>query len=193
LKGAIGMAITHHGRNIKKPRFVDKSQVFSVKMSFINKLLESCSPYFIYITRNPFVAIYRAAAGKAKDMERASKYLSFNERIDVCIEHWLNVTKSLEEDKSKVKNFLWVKIEDILIKPQELITKICNFINIEFDKSMLPSSEDKIPLGVRFKERWYPLRKDINKYYLEKIPSKIKNLIFDRCGSYAENYGYKRP
>jgi len=193
LKAAIGMAIAHYSRKSYNPRFIDKSQVFSVKMTFINKLLEDCNPYFIYITRNPFVTIYRAAIGKAKDIMRASKYLSYEERINICIEHWLNVAKSIEEDKNKVKNFLKIKFEDVLTEPKRIIKKICNFIDLKFYKNMLPKPNDKYPLGVRFKERWYPLRTDINRIYLKRIPKYLKNLIFDKCGTYIEKYGYESP
>ena len=106
LKHVIALAISRYGKNIKNPRFIDKSQVYTVKMSFINKLLEDCNPFFIFITRNPYATIYRAALGKAGDMKRYEKFLSFDERMRVCLEHWLNSIKCIEEDKGKVQNFM---------------------------------------------------------------------------------------
>ena len=193
LKAAIGMAISHHGRKIKNPRFLDKSQIFSVKMAFINKLLEEHNPYFIFITRNPYATIYRAAIGKARDMARASDFLSFKQRLNICLEHWLNTIKIIEEDQKKVNNFLWIRLEDLLNNPKEILKKVCNFSKLEFNEDMIPKSYHKFPLGVRFKERWYPLNPSVNQSYLRKLPQNISEIIFKACGKYAQKYGYNSP
>ena len=40
LRSVISLTLRRHGGKIKNPRFLDKSQVFSVKMVFIDKLLQ---------------------------------------------------------------------------------------------------------------------------------------------------------
>ena len=195
LLNAIGMAILHHGKKIKNPRFIDKSQLFSVKLSFINKLLENYNPYFIHITRNPFATIYRAAAsGQVEDMKRASKYLTLEQRFQICSEHWVNVAKCIEVDKKKVKNFLRIKVEDFLENPKKITEKLCKFLNLKFDMDMLPQPYHSLPLGVRSdKKKWYPLEKEINRKYLEKTPLKFIKKIQNKAKLYLDKFGYKAP
>ena len=193
LKQIIGYVISRYGRNIDTPRFVDKSQVFTVKMSLINKLLEDCSPYFIHVTRNPYATCYRAAIGKAGDMRRYAKYLSLDERIKICIQHWYNSAICVEEDKDKVANFMRIKFEDLLCDPENVLKKICDFVGLEFSDDMIPQPHHKLPLGVKYRDRWYPLRPDINRQYLEKIPEKYVDWIYQKCGKLARTYGYEPP
>jgi len=193
IKKAIGMVIRRYGKRIGNPRFVDKSQVFTVKMSFINELLKDCNPYFILVTRNPYASCFRAAQGKAGDMSRYSKFLSLDERMKICIEHWYNSMKTVEEDKNKVNNFMSIKFEDLLKSPENILKKICNFVKLDFSIDMIPQKEHVLPFGSKFKERWYPLRLDVNDSYLKQIPEKYVEWIYKKCGRFAEKHGYERP
>jgi len=193
IKNAIGMVIRRYGKKIANPRFVDKSQVFTVKISFINELLKDCNPYFILVTRNPYASCFRAAQGKAGDMRRYSKFLTLDERIKICIEHWNNSMKAVEEDKNKVKNFMSIKFEDLLKSPENILKKICNFVKLDFSIDMIPQKEHVLPFGSKFKERWYPLRPDVNDSYLKQIPEKYVEWIYKKCGRLAEKHGYERP
>jgi len=193
IKNAIGMIIRKHGKKITNPRFIDKSQVFTVKMSFIDALLKDCNPYFILVTRNPYASCFRAARGKAGDMRRYSKFLSLDKRIKICIEHWYNSMKAVEEDKNKVNNFMSIKFEDLLTTPENTLKKICNFVKLDFSINMIPQKEHVLPFGSKFKERWYPLRPDVNDSYLKQLPEKYGEWIYKKCGKLAEKYGYVRP
>ena len=42
-------------------RLVDKSQVFTVKVSFLQALLHDCHPIFVLVTRDPYASCQRAA------------------------------------------------------------------------------------------------------------------------------------
>ena len=193
LKNAIQISLFSYARNITQPRFVDKSQVFSVKMSFIAKLLEEYNPMFIHVTRNPYATIYRAADGKAGDMKRYSKFMTFDQRFQTCLEHWYNTAQSIETDKPKVSHFMRIRFEDLLANPHDTLKKVCDFAELEFDVDMLPQPEHKLPLGTKYEERWYPLRADVNDSYLNKISPKYIEKIQDKCGYYAELFGYYPP
>ncbi len=193
LRHAVGMAIRRHGKGIESPRFVDKSQVFTVKMSFIDRLLEGCNPYFILVTRNPYASIYRAATGSAGDMRRYAEYMSLDERMRVCMEHWLNSARSVEEDRHKVKNFMSVRFEDLLESPRRVVMEICGFTGLEYSDDMIPQPHHRLPFGVKYRERWYPLRVDVNERYLRAIPDEYVEAVYRHCGRYAEMQGYGRP
>jgi hypothetical protein len=169
---------------------MDKSQVFSVKMSYIDALLKDTEPYFLLITRNPYATCYRAAMGKAGDMRRYAKFMTLDERMDVCIQHWSNVMKCVLQDKDKVSHFAWMRFEDILQKPEAKIRELCDFLGLTFRESMIPHADDAIPLGTKYPQRWYPLRRDVNRKYLDEIPEKYIRMIESRCGTLARQFGY---
>ncbi len=193
LRHAIGMAISRHGKKMETPRFVDKSQVYTVKMSFINKLLEDCNPYFILVTRNPYASIYRAATGKAGDMKRYAEYMSLDKRMRICMEHWLNSARCVEEDKRKVSDFMSVSFEELLKSPETVVKRICDFSGLEYSDDMIPQPHHKLPFGMKYRERWYPLRVDVNEQYLRAIPDEYIDMIYKHCGESAELYGYGKP
>ena len=174
-------------------RFIDKSQVFSVKMSFVDALLKDTNPYFVLVTRNPYATIYRAATGKAGDMRRYAKYMNLDERVEVCIQHWLNTMKSIMEDKDKVSNFTWIRFEDMLRNPKETLLQLTQFLALPFLEDMIPAPHHKIPLGSKHRDRWYPLRPDVNERYLREIQEKYLRQIEKRCGAIAAEFGYHPP
>ena len=192
LRRIIQDSIYRFGRGESK-RFVDKSQVFSVKMSFVDALLKDTSPHFVLVTRNPYATIYRAAMGKAGDMRRYAKYMSLDERVEVCLQHWLNTMKSVMEDKDKVSNFTWIRFEDMLRNPKETLLNLTRFLGLTFIEDMIPAPHHRIPLGSKYRDRWYPLRPDVNERYLKEIPEKYLRQIEERCGAIAAEFGYHPP
>ncbi len=191
--GSFGNAVLRRFLQTDVRRFVDKSQVFSVKMSFMDALLKNTNPYFVLVTRNPYAAIYRAATGKAGDMRRYAKYMSLDERVEVCIQHWLNTMKSVMEDKDKVSNFTWIHFEDMLRKPKGILLKLTQFLGLPFIEDMIPAPHHKIPLGSKYRDCWYPLRPDVNVRYLREIPEKYLRQIEESCGAIAAEFGYHPP
>jgi hypothetical protein len=193
LLNAIGIALNRHGKKIANPRFVDKSQVYTVKLSFISELLKNCNPYFVHITRNPYASCYRAAEGHAADMKRYAKVMDLDERMDICVQHWYNMAKCVEEDCAKVAHFHRIKFEDLLRSPQKVLEEICHFIDLEYIEDMVPQAHHKLPPGIKYSERWYPLVTKINEKYLSRIPQKYVEMVYNKCHKYAELYEYKAP
>ncbi len=193
LRTIIREALCRFGRADGNSRFIDKSQVFSVKMSYVDALLKDSSPRFLLITRNPYATCYRAALGAAGDMRRYAKRMSLDERLEICVQHWSNVMKAILEDRDKVSNFGWVRFEDVLREPRKYIAKICEYVELDFREEMIPHKGDKIPFGSKYRDRWYPLRTDVNEPYLQKIPSRYVAVIRERCGEMAADFGYYPP
>lgn len=188
---AIKYSIKRHSRNLENPRFIDKSQVFSIKLNFIEKILRNYKPFFVHIMRNPYVSIFRAAIGQAKDMDRLINKIPLNDRVEYCIQHWKNVALHILQNRDHL-NYLFIKFEDILKNPEENLEKICQFIEIKFKKTMIPSVNDIIPYGSRFKQRWYPLQTNINEKYMKMIDTNIISQINSQIGELIEKYGYER-
>ena len=75
-KRIIQMIIAKYAIDKNNARFTDKSQVYTVRVSLISELLREHNPKFILIVMNPYALCYKAANGKAADMERLSTKLS---------------------------------------------------------------------------------------------------------------------
>ena len=195
LRSVIAESIYRFGRNPSGDgvRFIDKSQSYTLKIRFIDALLKGTDPYFLLLTRNPYAACYRAAKGKAADMARYSDFMPFHERLDVCSQHWSNVMRIALEDGKHVANFETIQFERILRAPENSLRRICEFLEIPFTDELLPSADDQIPFGSRFRKRWYPLRPDVNESYLERIDPPQIDQIAARLGETGRELGYKRP
>jgi len=172
----------------KNSRFIDKSQVYTVRMSYINSLLKEYSPKFVLLTRNPYAEVFRAAKGKLPFQEISSR----KEKLKYAAQHWRNSANAVLEDINNNPNIslLIVKFEDLLRAPEENLRKICNHVNLEYNDDMLPKAEHIIPFGSRYNERWYPLIPEINKKYIGKISNEDIDIIQGICGNVAEKLGY---
>lgn len=192
LRAVIHESLYRHGRPTGG-RFTDKSQIFSVKMGYIDALLKETRPHFVLITRDPYASCYRNAIGKANDMKRYAKKIDLETRFEVCLQHWINTMRCIEQDKDQVSAFKAMKFEDILTEPQERLRELCRFLDMPFDEEMVPSPNHSVPFGSRFPDRWYPMRPDVNQRYLAELPEKFERQIVDRAGDLAASYGYHPP
>lgn len=193
LRFLIREALFRYGSGMRNERFVDKSQVFTLKIGYIEALLKGTNPYFVLVTRNPYAACYRAAMGKAGDMERYTSFMDLDERMEVCVQHWSNAMECALEDRSRVTNFHTVRFEDFLREPKKSLVELCDFLELPFQESMVPSEHHELPLGSRYRDRWYPLRPEVNKQYIEGISDRHLAMVKERCGAIAEELGYKPP
>ena len=190
LQFLIREALHKYGGGDPDKRFTDKSQVFTVKMRFIQALLGDADPYFVLITRNPYAACYRAALGKAIDMQRYAATMSLDERVAYCAQHWANAIGCALEDGPHVHRFKVMRFEDFLQNPEPSLRDLCAFLDLSFDEDMLPQPHHVIPLGSRFRDRWYPLKPDVNEPYLKKISPRHVDIIARRCEPLAQQLGY---
>jgi len=193
LRRIIGEALHRFGGCRPNLRFIDKSQVFTVKMGFVNALLQELHPHFVLVTRNPYAACYRAAQGKAGDMRRYATSISFEERLDICAQHWSNSMRAVLADRAETPHFACWRFEDILSNPVQHLREICEFVGLDYTDRLVPGAEDKIPFGSRYAGRWYPLRPDVNESYLNELSAHHVEIIARRCAELAEDFGYMRP
>jgi len=192
-RSLIQESLARHGQDDVRNQFVDKSQVFTLKIRYINALLKDTQPHFVLITRNPYAACYRAAIGKAGDMERYAQFMPLDERVRVCAQHWSNAIGYALQDGAEVDHFIHFQFEEILQRPEARIEELCDFLGVDFRPDLLPSPDDTVPLGSRFRDRWYPLRTDVNEKYFDDISEEYLDHIEERCGELADRLGYRRP
>jgi len=176
------------------PRFIDKSQVFTVKVSLVNKILHANNPHFILVTRNPYIECPRAASGKAADMKRYRNYIPWEKRLKLATEHWKNSMLAVLDDIKRCNiNIYLIRFEDFIRNPGKIINELCHYLDLEFEPKMLPHKEDKIPFGSHYRDRWYPLRSEVNKKYKGKFSDKDYQIVRKTCGDLARFFGYSEP
>lgn len=170
-------------------RYVDKSQIFTVKVGLINKLLKEYKPKFVLISRNPFAFCKRELQTLPDEYE---DNLPDHEWIKLFAQQWENSFNSALEDESNA-SLKFFRFEDILKNPKEKIRQLFQFINLDFQERVLPQKEDEIPLGSEhhvFTHKWFPLRPEVNKKHLNKLTKPEIEIIESECGDLADKFNY---
>lgn len=174
-------------------RFIDKSQLYTIKVPLLSELLKDCDPKFILVSRNPYAFCFREAKSEVYTKNRLTEKFDYEERLRFSCQYWLNYHKFALSDGENVDDFLHVKFEDILRDPEDKLKEMCKFVELSFDHNMIPSPDDDIPLGTKSPKKWAPLRPNVNEKYLKKITSKDIKIISKTCGDLASKIGYRPP
>ncbi len=167
-------------------RFVDKSQSYTLKVSFLSKLLEGHEPKFLLVTRNPYAVCHRAVERVLTNIG-----LPLARRRRLAAEHWCNSMRCALVDAEGMDGFGTIRFEDFLIRPKETLSRIDEVVDMGLDADLLPSADDRLPLGKADQgEKWYPLRPKVNRKYLEDLPTQVVEAVDDRCADLVERFGY---
>lgn len=193
LETVIRASVRRHARDPQSARFVDKSQTFTVRMSYVDALLQDSDCHFVLITRDPYATCYRAALGKAGDMERYSEDLDLDARFELCVQHWVNSMNCVVTDRTRVSHFKAMAFEAFLERPRQALEELCDFLHLDFEDEMVPAEGQNVPFGSRFRSRWYPIRTDVNDRYLESLPDRYAATLQERLGERAAEFGYFPP
>lgn len=175
-----------------RARFTDKSQLYTVKVSYIAKMLADYGPKFLLVVRNPY-AMCIGRVERTASLRMLEGRLSFEERLELASQHWANSIACALEDGEKVDNFEIVRLEDVLKRPERELRKICDFLELEFNAEMMPQPHHRLPFGSERRDRWYPLREDVNERHLQQLKPEYVEIISGRCSDYADRFGYDRP
>lgn len=187
----IRLVVGLHAHNPSRARFVDKSQSYTVRVALVNALLKPFQPRFVLVTRNPYAMVYRAAI-----VSTAISRLNLppEERLRLAAQHWRNSFLCALEDEPEVEHFLTLRFEDLLREPEEHLRNVCAFADLSFHTDMLPGPNHRFPLGStgssRGDRKWYPLRPDANRRYLEELEPWMLDLVEPIVGPLASRWQY---
>lgn len=190
--GVIRWLKARHADHPNEARFTDKSQVYTVRASFIDELLQGRDPHFVLVTRDPYALSFRAPE-KAAALRRLGDEASFHEKVELAAEHWRNSMEAVLEDREDLSNFHWFRFEDLLESPREHLEDLCSFCGLDLQNQMIPQADHKVPFGSRYRDRWYPLRPDVNEKYYKRMTRGDVELISEVCGKTARRFGYEEP
>lgn len=190
-KQAIRLAVHINTQNPMQARFIDKSQTYTVRLGLIRALLRDHHPHFILVWRNPYALCYRSAT-RARSLVASSK--SIEMRLALAAQHWANSFACALRDAAEADNLLELRFEDLLRDPQLCLEEICEFIDLDFRDYMLPQERDEFPLGStgssRGDHKWYPLRPDVNRRYLDALQSWMVSVLEGRVAQLADRQDY---
>ena len=176
------------------PRFIDKSQSFTIRIGLVSALLRDSGPRFVLISRDPFAMSWRAARRLQREPSGAARF-SPQETVALAAEHWSNSMKSAL-DEADGAALSWWRFEDFLREPERILREICRFAELPFSARIMPGPADRIPWGSMWdaydRSKWYPLRETANDSYLAEMPEWAAKTVVDRCGSLIERFGYAR-
>lgn len=182
LRWCIGRHAAH-----RPARLIDKSQVFTVKTTLVQSLLQGCQPIFVLVTRDPYVSCLRAAT-RIFPHDRP-----LSTRLQLAAEHWRNSMQTVLNDSHRLEHFHILRFEDFLCDPTRVVRRLCNQVGMNFRSDMMPASGQRIPLGTMRRDRWYPIRHNANEDYLRGALPQHVDLIASLCQSTAVQLDYDRP
>lgn len=193
LRRAIATSLHRHARGDPSARFLDKSQTYMLRVGLIAAALRDCDPQFVLMPREPYVSVRRAAIGKARDMADLKDRTPYEERIMLCAEHYGNCVRAVFEDCDAAGLPLHlVRFEDLLVEPELRLRELCESVGLEFRKDMLPAAHHRLPYGSRFRDRWYPVKSDVNAPYESQIDRTTIAAVNFHCGDVLDRLGYRR-
>jgi hypothetical protein len=172
-------------------RLVDQSQLFTIQVPYLARMLEDCDPRFVLVARNPYATCgravakeYTAARGGYIEGDRAA-------RIACAAEHWSNSYRLALEAAREVP-MLTVRYEDFLDEPARIVREVCDFAELEFTPAQVPADGQRAPEGSVEPEKWYPLKRDENARYLKDPDPDLLHALHRRAGDLIERLGYER-
>lgn len=170
---------------------LDKSQVNSLKIPLIQRVLKNDSCFFILMARNPYVMVWRAVNKLELPM---NKILPEEERYKIACQHYNNTFNIALNDLRKYEiPYLLVKYEDIVSYPEVTFSEIEKLLSLNEGAFMAfkPQKYDKIPVGAVDTYKWWGFSNN-NFRYLDKIKNNqydIINRYIDR--NLLDELGYK--
>src|SRR5438067_5567960 len=79
------IAVYAHDRS--HARFLDKTHTYTVKVAYLDALLDGFDPFFVLVLRNPYTTCFRAIRRKPPSWQAAPPY---DEQLRLVAEHWEN-------------------------------------------------------------------------------------------------------
>ena len=107
-----------------KPRWGDKTPIYVHQMNLIQDLLPEA--YFIHIIRD------------GRDVALSTKDLWFGpDSIEEAAQRWRSLIEKARRQSRELPRYLEIRYEDLVSNTESTLRKICNFVDLPWDPSML--------------------------------------------------------
>jgi len=177
--------IAVYARDPSRARFVDKTHTYTVKVAYLDALLDGFEPCFVLVLRNPYTMCFRAIRRKPPGWPVVPPY---DEQLRLAAEHWENSYRLALEDGASLERFVALRFEDFVADPAGSIRRVCTAVGLEFDRELVPQPGQRMPFAtLPTDSKWYPLRADD---WRSQVSERDAAIIDNRCGELARELGY---
>ncbi len=184
----IMLAYAHDPRDC---RLVDQSQLYTIQVSYIARMLAGCGPRFVLVARNPYATCARAVDKEYTPDRGGYIWADRPARVACAVEHWTNSYRLALEASREVPLHL-VRYEDFLEDPAREIRALCRFAELDFSPDQVPAAGHRLPPGSVEPEKWYPLKQGENARYLRELDPALVEALGRRGGDLIDALGYER-
>jgi Sulfotransferase family len=185
LKRLIREHLHVYAHDPRRARFLDKTHTYTVKVGYLEALLDGCDPLFLLVLRNPYTACFSAVRRKPPSWRTS---LPEDEQLRVAAEHWRNSFGLALEDGAKTGRLAAVRFEDFAADPVAVVRAICAFAGLDFDVDLTPQPGQRRPFATLPSDRkWYPLYEDAWRAQVLEAEAAI---IDEVCQPLARELGY---
>jgi hypothetical protein len=178
--------IAVYGRDRSQARFLDKTQTYTLKIPYIDALLDGADARFLLVTRSPYVMAIRSVLRQPPTWRR---HMPLEDRLRWTAEHWATSFEVALRDGALLGDrFTVVRFEDFLASPESVVRALCERLDLEFAEGLLPGPEQELPFA-RWPgdSKWYPLLPD---KWGSKLTDAQRALVEEICGPVASTLGY---
>jgi hypothetical protein len=176
-----------YARDPQSARFLDKTHTYTVKIPYLDTLLEGHEAFFLLVVRNPHTMCFRAVRRKPPAWRQG---LPYEDQLRLVAQHWTNSTRLALEDGPPTGRFLALRFEDFLQKPEQVVQAVCKAVGLSYDDDLVPRAGHRLPFAtLPWDRKWFPLQGDDWRDNLGETEGRI---VEDECGEIAEQLGYGR-
>jgi hypothetical protein len=168
-------------------RFLDKTHTYTVKIPYLDRLLEGHEPYFLLVVRNPYTMCFRAVRRKPPAWRTE---VSYADQVRVVAQHWRNSTRLALADGPPTGRFLAVRFEDFVREPATVVRALCAAVGLSDESDLVPRAGQPMPFAtLPWDRKWYPLADD---EWRDKVGDLEAQIVAEECSEIAEQLGYGR-
>jgi hypothetical protein len=186
LKRLIREHLVVYAHEPRRARFLDKTHTYTVKVGYVDALLEGCEPLFLLVLRNPYTACFSAIRRKPPSWRSVPAY---EQQLRLVAEHWRNSYGLALADGAETGGRLAaVRFEDFVADPAAVVRAACAFVDLEFEVDLTPQASHRRPFPTLPSDRkWYPLYEDA---WRARVPEADAEAIDEVCQPLARELGY---
>jgi hypothetical protein len=178
--------IAVYARDRADARFVDKTHTNTVKIPYLDALLDGCEPFFLLVLCNPYRLTGRAIRRKPPSWRTLP---SEDDQVRIASEHWENAVRLALEDGERTGRFGAIRFEDFLRSPETVVRAICAMVDLPYRPDLVPRPGDRRPFATLPTDtKWYPLR-DLPPQ--SDLGERTAGIVRERCGELAARLGYR--
>jgi hypothetical protein len=171
----------------RRARFLDKTHTYTVKIPYLDRLLEDHEPAFVLVVRNPYTMVFRAVRRKPPAWRREVPY---EEQLRLVAQHWRNSTRLALDDGVATGRFIGVRFEDFVREPEKVVRALCEATGLEYHDDLVPRAGHRMPFAtLPWDRKWYPLQGD---EWRDKVGDLEAGIVLEECGELAAELGYGR-